>query len=134
MIPSEIAFSILGTLKASILRGFMAVSVGERTFTKEVLESSTLVVVTFWAPWCRLCQIVEPFLSRFQAEWEEPIKLVRINADENFKLAKDYRLTTLPTLLMFENGQLRHRLDGFQAKDELRASLERLMSLKSYSA
>jgi len=134
MIPSEIAFSILGTLKASILRGFMVVSVGERTFTKEVIESSTLVVVTFWAPWCRLCQIVEPLLSRFQAEWEEPIKLVRINADENFKLAKDYRLTTLPTLLMFENGQLRHRLDGFQAKDELRASLERLMSLKSYSA
>lgn len=111
----------------------MMVSVGERTFAKEVLESPTLVLVTFWAPWCRLCQLIEPLLSRFQAEWEEPIKLVRINADQNFKLAKDYQLTTLPTLLVFENGQLRHRIDSFQGKDELKAALERVMGLRSYS-
>jgi len=103
-------------------------SVSEQTFVQEVLESSKLVLVSFWAPWCRLCQVADPLLSRLQSEWGDQLKLVRINADENLKLANDYRLTTLPTLLVFEKGQLRHRLDSFRGKDELIAALEKIMS------
>lgn len=105
----------------------MVLSIGERTFAKEVLESSTLVLVSFWAPWCGLCQTIEPLLSRLQAERNGQLKLVRINADENLKLANDYRLATLPTLLVFEHGQLRHRLDGFQGKEELKTALEQIV-------
>ncbi len=105
----------------------MVLSVSERTFAKEVLESSTLVLVNFWAPWCKLCRVIDPLLSRLQAEWNEQIKLVRINADESLKLANDYRLRTLPTLLLFNRGQLCHRLDGFQGKEELIAAIEQIM-------
>jgi len=106
----------------------MLLSVSDKTFVQEVLESSKVVLVSFWAPWCSLCQVADPLLSRLQLEWGDQLKLVRINADENLKLANDYRLTTLPTLLVFEEGQLRYRLDSFQGKNELMAVLERVIS------
>lgn len=109
-------------------------SVNEQAFVKEVLGSSTPVLVNFWAPWCRLCQHIDPLLTRFQAEWGDQIKLVRVNADENLKLVSNYQLTTLPTLLLFENGQLLHRLDGFQEQEDLRAAIEKMMVLYPYSA
>lgn len=106
----------------------MVSSVDERTFTQEVLESSTPVLVNFWAPWCGLCRCIDPLLARLQAVWGQQIKLVRVNADESLKLAADYQLTTLPTLLLFESGQLRYRLDSFHGQEDLRAAIETIYS------
>ncbi|MBW4618094.1 MAG: thioredoxin family protein [Cyanosarcina radialis HA8281-LM2] len=103
----------------------MILSVNEQTFRSEVLESSTPVIVHFSAPWCGLCRLIEPLLKRFQAEWTKEIKLVVINADENFKLANTYRLTTLPTLILFDRGKAIHRLEGFQGRDDLLRALEK---------
>ncbi len=102
-------------------------SVNERTFKQDVLESSTSVLVEFWAPWCGLCRVIQPILKEFQAEWGEEIKVVRVNADENLKLANAYKLKSLPTLLLFENGQLVHRLESFHSRDDLRRELAKLM-------
>lgn len=102
----------------------MVLQVNERTFTQEVLESSTPVLVNFWAPWCGLCKLITPQLVRFQAKWGDQVRLVSINADNNFKLANAYRLTTLPTLILFEEGQIRHRLDCFRGRDDLWDALE----------
>lgn len=106
----------------------MSISVSEKTFKERVLESPTPVLVHFWAPWCGLCKMIIPLLNHFQGEWAECISLVDINADENLRLANLYRLTTLPTLLFFENGEILHRLDSFRGKDELRQSLDAFMS------
>jgi thioredoxin 1 len=106
----------------------MILSVNERTFTQEVLESSTPVIVHFSAPWCGLCRLIEPLLMRFQAEWTKPMKLVVINADENFKLANTYRLTTLPTLILFDGGKAVQRLEGFQGREDLLRALENAMA------
>ena len=105
----------------------MVLSISERAFTQEVLESPIPVLVNFWAPWCGLCRIVQPLLLQFQACCTQPIKLVGVNADENFKLSNAYRLTTLPTLLLIENGLVRQRLDGFCGRDELQMALEELL-------
>ncbi len=105
----------------------MALSVSERTFTREVLESSVPVLVHFSAPWCGLCRAIEPLLTRFQVEWGGQVKLVGINADQNFKLANTYRLRTLPTLLLFENGKVIQRIEGFQGRDQLRLTLEKII-------
>lgn len=105
----------------------MVLSVNDRTFRQEVLESASPVLVDFWAPWCGLCRIIHPLVQEFQSDWGEPVKLVRINADENLKLANTYRIKSLPTLLLFEHGQLVHRLEGFHGRDDLRRALAQLM-------
>ncbi|NES24501.1 MAG: thioredoxin [Symploca sp. SIO3E6] len=105
----------------------MVLSVNERTFRQEVLKSSQPVLVDFWAPWCGLCQIIQPILREFQLEWGTQVKVLRVNADNNFKLANTYQLKSLPTLLLFENGQVVYRLDNVQGRDELRLILKKLM-------
>ena len=102
----------------------MVLTVTDRTFSQEVLESSTPVLVHFWAPWCGLCRMINPILMRYQAEWGDHLKIVGFNADESLKVANTYRLTTLPTLILFEEGKVRHRLDGFNGRDDLRMALE----------
>ncbi|MCA1991176.1 MAG: thioredoxin fold domain-containing protein [Coleofasciculus sp. S288] len=105
----------------------MVLSVNARTFSREVLESPTPVLVDFWAPWCGLCRLIHPLVMEFQLEWGEPIKLVRVNADENLKLANTYRLKSLPTLILFEDGQVIQRLENFQGREDLRRALQTLM-------
>ncbi len=104
----------------------MVLSVSERTFTQEVLESPIPVLVNFEAPWCGLCRIIHPLLLQFQAQCGEEIKLVGVNADQNFKLSTTYRLKSLPTLLLIENGTIQHRLESFRGRDDLRLALEEI--------
>ncbi len=104
----------------------MVLSVSERTFTQEVLESPIPVLVNFEAPWCGLCKLIHPLLLQLKAECGEEIKLVAINADQNFKLSNTYRLKSLPTLLLIENGIVRERLDSFRGRDDLRQALEKI--------
>jgi thioredoxin 1 len=106
----------------------MVLSVSERTFTQEVLESPIPVLVNFEAPWCGLCRIIHPLLLQFQAQCGEEIKLVGVNADQNFKLSTTYRLKSLPTLLLIENGTVRHRLEGFRGREDLRLALEEIQA------
>lgn len=102
----------------------MVLSVSERTFKQEVLESPVPVLVNFGAPWCGLCRLIQPLYLQFHQNFSDRIKLVAVNADENFKLANTYRLTSLPTLLLIENGSVRQRLEGFHEREELFLALE----------
>ncbi|MGK7902939.1 MAG: thioredoxin family protein [Hormoscilla sp.] len=105
----------------------MILSVSEGTFSSEVEEASTPVLVYFWAPWCGICRLIPPALNKFQAQWGTGMKMVGINADRSLKLANAYRLRTLPTLLLFEGGQVRHRIEGFHSAEDLRRQLEALV-------
>lgn len=102
-------------------------SLNDQTFRQEVLESATPVLVDFWAPWCGLCRIIHPLMQEFQSDWSEPIKLVRVNADDNLKLANTYRIKSLPTILHFEGGQVVHRLESFNGREDLRRALSTIM-------
>lgn len=102
----------------------MMTTVTDENFTREVLASSVPVFVHFRAPWCGLCRLITPVLNSFQAELPDKIRLIDINADENFKLANLYQLKTLPTLLYMENGQVLHRIEGFRSRELLRTKLE----------
>ncbi len=109
-----------------IVRGSMVLFVNERTFKQEVLESPTPVIVDFCAPWCGLCRIVHPLLQEIQSESTEQVKLLRVNADENLKLANAYKLKSLPTILLIDGGQVILRLEGFQGREDLRMALKKL--------
>ncbi len=104
-------------------------SVTELNFREKVLTSSTPVLVNFGAPWCGLCKIVEPMLIQFQDRWNDRIKLVNVNADENFKLVSCYKLTRLPTSILFVDGQISHRLEGFRGREDLHANLDRIAAI-----
>ncbi|MEX0270389.1 thioredoxin family protein [Leptolyngbyaceae cyanobacterium UHCC 1019] len=101
---------------------------GEQSFEQEVLASSSPVLVHFGAPWCGPCRVIEPLLSRLLSECGSSLKLVGINADENLKLASQYRITTLPTILLFEGGKLHHRMEGIYQREVLRAELDKLVA------
>lgn len=105
----------------------MLVSITEATFPQEVLQSPKLVLVHFWAPWCGLCRLINPSLVKFENDWESQIKVIGINADENFKLANFYKLTTLPTLILFDKGIPIKRIEGFQKREELIRLLNAVM-------
>ena len=104
----------------------MVLSVTERTFNQEVLQSPIPVLINFEAPWCGLCRIVHPLLLQFQVECGEEIKIVSINADENFQLSTTYRLKSLPTLILIDNGNVKQRLERFRCREDLRLALKQI--------
>lgn len=103
------------------------IAVNENSFDQEVLAASVPVLINFWAPWCGVCRLINPLLSQVnQLTGSSVIKVVSINADENFKLANAYRLKTLPTLLLIKEGRVCDRIEGFSGRDEFRLALEQL--------
>jgi thioredoxin 1 len=98
-------------------------SVSGSAFTSEVLTANTPVLVNFWAPWCGLCRTIEPAIRQLMTIAPQPLKLVRINADENLRLAKTYRITALPTLLLFVQGQLVYRVESLEEVQRLKEQL-----------
>lgn len=104
----------------------MSLSISEQRFKKDVLESDVPVLVNFWAPWCGVCHLIHPMLVQFHTEFGDRVKLVDINADESLKLASTYRLTTLPTLLLFDGHQVVQRIEGFHGRDTLRNTLSEI--------
>jgi thioredoxin 1 len=101
-------------------------SVTDLNFKEQVLNSSIPVLVNFEAPWCGLCKIIQPTLVQFHDRWDEQIKIVNVNADDNLKLASTYKLRTLPTLILFTNGKITDRLEGFHSREVLRNNLDRM--------
>ena len=75
----------------------MMLSVNDRNFSHVVLESPNPVLVNFWAPWCGVCLLINPFLDKIQKEWDNPLEVVSINADNNFQLANTCLLYTSPS-------------------------------------
>lgn len=107
----------------------MALTVNQLTFKQEVLGASMPVLVNFWAPWCGICRLVEPMLSKMQTEWGGQLKCVSVNADENLKLANAYKLKTLPTVLLFHQGDILCRLDHFRSKDDFQTAAIELQTV-----
>ena len=95
-----------------------AVAVTDSTFESEVLNSSTPVLVDFWAEWCQPCRMLAPHLDKVAAEQGEKLKVVKLNVDENPKMMQEFHIRGIPTLILFKEGQPIETIVGFKpAKD-----------------
>lgn len=102
-----------------------AIEVNDDAFETEVLKSSQVTVVDFWAPWCGPCRKLGPILDEVAGEYSEKVKVVKVNTDENIKTAKDYSISGLPSILIFKNGQAVERMVGLMAKSSLVSNIEK---------
>lgn len=97
--------------------------VTDATFPDEVLASPIPVVVDFWAPWCRPCDAIEPHLRSLAAEWEGRARFVRLNVDENLAVSGRYGVLSLPTVILFAEGEPRATVLGAQPRSRFERDL-----------
>jgi thioredoxin 1 len=97
--------------------------VTDNSFQSEVLDAESPVLVDFWAPWCGPCRVVHPILEEIQAERED-LRIVSINVDDNQQTAAQYEILSIPTLLLFRDGEIAKRVIGALPKKRLEAELE----------
>ena len=94
------------------------VTLTKDNFTQEVLQSDRPVLVDFWASWCGPCKALGPMVDEV-AEEQSQVKVGKVNVDEQAELAREYRIMSIPTLLVFRDGQLARREVGGRSKEEL---------------
>lgn len=97
----------------------------ESNFNDEVLKSATPVLVDFWAEWCGPCKMLAPVLDELATEYDGKVKIAKVDIDQNPGLATQYRVSAIPTLLLFKNGQVMEQVVGLKSKRDLKASLDR---------
>lgn len=97
----------------------------DETFQSEVLESDQPVLVDFWAPWCGPCKALTPTIEALADEYSGKVKVGKLNTDDNRQAAINYQINSIPTLIVFKNGEPVERLMGGRPKDQLAAMLDR---------
>lgn len=95
----------------------------KENFQSLVLESDKKVLLDFWATWCGPCQMIAPIVEEIAAERED-LAVGKINVDEQMELAIEYGVSSIPTLLLIEGGQIKAKTIGYQSKEELLAFID----------
>ncbi len=95
------------------------------TFQKEIKEFEGVALVDFWAPWCGPCQILGPIIEELAKEFEEGVKICKVNVDEEGALAQEYEIMSIPTVYIFKNGEIVDTLIGAQNKDIYKEAIEK---------
>ena len=102
----------------------MALEFSDSNFEEEVLKSDTPVLVDFWAEWCGPCRMIGPIVEELSGEYEGKMKVGKLNIDHNPNIPMNYGIRSIPTLLVFKNGELVDKVVGAVPKSTLVSKME----------
>lgn len=99
-------------------------NITDDSFEAEVKNSGETVLVDFWAEWCGPCKMIAPVLEEMAEEMDGKLKICKMNVDENSQVATQFGVMSIPTLMVFKDGQEKDRIIGYHTKDELKKAVE----------
>jgi thioredoxin 1 len=108
------------------MAGLNIVNLTQDNFAKEVLESSTPILVDFWAEWCGPCKMIAPVLDELAEEYDGKVRIGKVNIDNEQGLAAEYGVRAIPTLLLFQKGQVAEQIVGLKSKRDLKNSFDKV--------
>ncbi|MBQ9149923.1 thioredoxin [bacterium] len=100
----------------------------DNNFSQSVLEAKELVVVDFWAQWCGPCRKLTPVLEQIQNEFKDEIKIVKVDADKNINTAREYGISSLPSVLIFKDGEVKEIMAGMMQKSAIVSNIKKYLS------
>ena len=103
------------------------VTLSSSTFNEVIASADTPVVVDFWAEWCGPCKMIAPILADIASEQKGKVTIAKLNVDDNPDLAMKYNVMSIPTLLVFHNGEVAKRLVGAKGKAQLLQELDEFL-------
>lgn len=101
------------------------VIVTKDNFEQEVIKSEKVIMVDFWAPWCGPCRSVAPIMEELANEFDGKARIAKVNVDEEGDLVSKFRIMSIPTIMLFKNGEVAEKIIGSRSKAELVALLEK---------
>lgn len=105
-----------------------AITLTDQNFKAEALDKTLPVLVDFWAPWCPPCKIIDPIMHDLAKEYEGKIVVGKMNADESPNVSGQFSVMSLPTILLFKNGQPVKTLIGAQGKQTYKKAIEEVLA------
>ena len=105
----------------------MVTELNAQNFEAEVVNSSTPVIVDFWAPWCGPCKMMGPVFEKLSHEFEGKLKFAKLNVDENQQLASQFGIQGIPALSILHNKKELDRIVGFAPEEQLREKIEQAL-------
>lgn len=99
----------------------------DKTFDQDVLKSTVPVVVDFWAPWCGPCRMVTPVIEELAKEYDGRVKVGKLNVDDNTESASKFNVMSIPTVMVFKNGQPLKSMIGAQGKESYKKAIDEVL-------
>lgn len=104
------------------------VTINKSNFEKEILNSDKPVLLDFWAGWCGPCKMLSPVLSEIAEEYSDTVKIAKVNVDEETELAMNFRVSSIPMLVLFKDGKVISTSVGYRPKNEIVNELKKSLT------